>query len=256
MSITTQQGDQLRADCQVALITGAAQRIGAVIAKSLHQRGLNVVIHYRNSQQAAHALVSELNAIRVHSAHALAADLCDSEQCTALVQQCVEHAGGLDILVNNASSFYPTPLAAINTEQFDDLLGSNLKGPLFLSSAAADYLQKNNGAIINISDIHARQPLAQHAVYCAAKAGLESLTRSLAQALAPQVRVNAIAPGAIMWPQNTPSQQNQQAIIDATQLKRLGTPEDIASAVCFLALDAHFVTGQILAIDGGRMLVH
>lgn len=239
---------------RVALITGAARRVGAGIASALHERGLNVVIHYRSSAREATDLAAKLNTLRADSAHTLSADLCDTDEVATLVENAVAHFGALDVLVNNASSFYPTPLEHVSLAQFDDLMGSNLKGPLFLSAAAAPYLKRRNGAIINITDIHARHPLAQHAIYCAAKAGLESLTRSLARELAPQVRVNAIAPGAILWPEQILDAKAQADTIEAIELKRMGVPEDIASAVAYLALDGKYVTGQVLAVDGGRTL--
>ena len=237
---------------RVALVTGAARRVGASIATTLHQRGLNVVVHYRNSAHDAAALAASLNAIRTHSAHIISADLCDAEQVQALVAQTVQHFGALDVLVNNASSFYATPIEQITAAQFDELIGANLKGPLLLASAAAKHLKKRGGAIINITDIHARHPLEQHAVYCASKAGLESLTRSLARDLAPEIRVNAVAPGAILWPEKPQADDEKNQIIDGTELKRLGKPEDIAGAVAYLALDAEYITGQILSVDGGR----
>jgi len=239
---------------RVALITGAARRVGAAIATALHRRGLQVAVHYRHSAHEANALVATLNAIRPGSAHSIGADLCDSEQARVLIERTVQHFGTLDVLVNNASIFYATPLEQITLAQFDELMGANLKGPLFLSAAAAPHLRQRRGAIINITDIHARHPLAQHPIYCAAKAGLESLTRSLARDLAPEVRVNAVAPGAILWPAQAPTKAAQAAIINATELKRLGEPEDIAGAVAYLALDSQYVTGQILTIDGGRTL--
>ena len=239
---------------RVALITGAARRVGASIATTLHQRGLHVVVHYRHSTHEAHALTDALNSIRPGSAHPISAYLCDTGQTRTLVEQTVARFGALDVLVNNASAFYATPLEQFTSAQFDELMGANLKGPLFLSAAAAQHLKQRNGAIINITDIHARHPLAQHAIYCAAKAGLESVTRSLARELAPEVRVNAIAPGAILWPEPMPSEVEQAAIVKATELKRLGAPDDIADAVAYLALDAHYVTGQTLSVDGGRTI--
>jgi pteridine reductase len=237
---------------RVALITGASRRVGASIATALHQRGLNVVVHYRKSADDAQALAASLNTLRADSACAMNADLSDAQQAHALIEQTVQHFGALDVLVNNASSFYATPLEQVTAAQFDELMGANLKGPLFLSAAAAKELRPRGGAIINITDIHARHPLEQHAIYCATKAGLESLTRSLARELAPEVRVNAVAPGAILWPENTTADDEKTKIIDGTELKRLGAPKDIAGAVVYLALDAGYSTGQILSVDGGR----
>ena len=237
---------------RVALVTGAARRVGADIATTLHRRGLNVMVHYHRSAHEANALADALNTLRPGSAHTISADLCDTEQMRALAEETVRRFGALDVLVNNASGFYATPLEHVTLAQFDELMGSNLKGPLFLSAAAAAHLKQRRGAIVNITDIHARHPLAQHPIYCAAKAGLESLTRSLARDLAPEVRVNAVAPGAILWPEHPPTKDAQAAIVDTIELKRLGDPDDIAGAVAYLALDAHYVTGQILSVDGGR----
>jgi len=237
---------------RVALITGAAKRVGADIARALHGRGLRVAVHYRGSEAAAAALVAQLNAIRPHSARRFQADLCRSSECRRLIAEVIAEMGALDVLVNNASSFYPTPIGEVTEEQFDDLLGSNLKGPVFVTGAAAPHLRARHGAIVNITDIHARHPIVEHPVYCAAKAGLECLTRALARDLAPRVRVNAVAPGAILWPEQGQDEASKQAILAGTELKRLGTPHDIAGAVTFLALDAPYVTGQVLCVDGGR----
>lgn len=243
-----------RTQPKVALVTGAARRVGAAIARALHARGLNVAVHYRESVTDAAALVDALNAQRTRSAHAFRADLGHAEQAHRLIEEVLERFGSLDVLVNNASSFFPTPIQSVTEAQFDDLLGSNLKGPVFLSGAAAVALCASSGTIINITDIHARYPLHDHPVYCAAKAGLESLTRSLARDLAPQVRVNAVAPGAILWPEQGVSAAEREHIIASTELKRLGAPSDIATAVTYLALDAPYVSGQILSVDGGRTL--
>lgn len=246
--------DARQAHGRAALVTGAARRVGAAIASALHARGLAVVVHYRDSATDATALVDTLNARRAGSALALRADLAQAAQARRLVDEAAARFGGLDVVVNNASSFFPTPIQDVTEEQFDDLIGSNLKGPVFVSAAAAVHLRARAGAIVNITDIHARYPLRLHPVYCAAKAGLESLTRSLARDLAPRVRVNGVAPGAILWPEHGISAHERAAILASTELERLGSPEDIAGAVVYLALDAPYVTGQILSVDGGRTL--
>lgn len=246
--------DRLQTHSRVALVTGAARRVGATIARALHARGLAVAVHYRGSDAEALALVDALNAARAGSAHPFRADLARPEQARRLVADVVSQLGALDVLVNNASSFFPTPIETVDEAQFDDLLGSNLKGPVFVSGAAAAQLRARGGAIVNITDIHARFPLHEHPVYCAAKAGLESLTRSLARDLAPQVRVNGVAPGAILWPERGISAAERATIIASTELERVGAPDDIAGAVVYLALDAPYVTGQILSVDGGRTL--
>ncbi|MGC3983018.1 MAG: pteridine reductase [Steroidobacteraceae bacterium] len=238
----------------VALITGGAKRLGNAIAHALHGAGAQVVIHYRSSQSGAAALVAELNAARAQSAIALQSDLLDVSTLPQLIAQTIEHFGRLDVLVNNASSFYPTPIGAITESQWDDLIGSNLKAPLFLAQAAAPHLRATQGLIINMVDIHAQRPLPEHPVYSIAKAGLVTLTKSLARELAPEVRVNAIAPGPVLWPEHPMSAELQQEIIDKTALKRRGSPEDIARAALFFAQDAPYVTGQILAVDGGRSI--
>lgn len=236
----------------VALITGAARRLGAETARVLHQRGMRVIIHYRNSRSEAGALVAELNAIRAESAHALPADLDSPEQVRILANMAIQHWRRLDLLVNNASSFYPTPLGDSSDEDWTRLINSNLRAPYILTEALAPTLAKHQGSIVNIVDVYAEKPLAQHTLYCMAKAGLAMLTRSSARELGPQVRVNGVAPGPILWPEQ--GQDNQSSIIAATALKRSGTPGDIAAMVAFLALDAPYVTGQIVAVDGGRSL--
>jgi pteridine reductase len=238
----------------VVLITGAARRVGAEIARTLHAAGANVVLHHRASAAEANALAVELNARREKSALAVRRDLLDTSGLASMVAEAVAHFGRLDALVNNASSFYPTPVGAIDAAAWDDLVGSNLKGPLFLSQAAAPHLAKTNGCIVNITDIHAERPLKGYPLYCAAKAGLLGLTRALALELAPAVRVNAVAPGAIEWPENDcdfPAAE-QAAIIAHTLLKRVGSPTDIARTVKFLVFDAPYITGQVINVDGGR----
>jgi len=235
-----------------ALVTGAGRRIGAAIVESLHEAGANVIVHYFKSGEAAQALVATLNASRADSALAAQADLRDSAALTQLLANVTNQTGRLDILVNNASNFYPTPLGSITEEQWDDLLGTNLKAPLFLCQAALPHLQKSQGIIINVVDVHSQRPLKHHVVYGAAKAGLAMLTRSLAKDLGPDIRVNGVSPGAILWPDSGMPERIQQNIIGQTALKRAGRPEDVAAAVLFLVKDAPYVTGQILAVDGGR----
>ena len=238
----------------VVLITGAARRVGAEIARTLHAAGACVVLHYRASATEAERLADDLNARRAKSALALRHDLRDSENLPGLVAAAAAHFGRLDALVNNASSFFPTPVGAIDAAAWDDLVGSNLKGPLFLSQAAVPYLVKTQGCIVNITDIHAERPLKGYPLYCAAKAGLLGLTRALELELGPQVRVNAVAPGAIEWPENATDfpPEEQAAIIEHTLLKRVGSPGDIARTVKFLILDAPYITGQVINVDGGR----
>jgi pteridine reductase len=236
------------------LITGAARRVGAVVARALHAEGANLVIHYRSSAAPAEQLCGDLNAIRPDSAVAAQADLGQIDALPALAMRAVETFGRLDILVNNASSFYPTPLGKITEAHWDDLMAANLKAPLFLAQAAAPELRRNRGLIVNMVDIHAVRPLRQHTVYCVAKAGLAMLTRSLARELGPEVRVNGIAPGPILWPEGATNEAKRLQIIERTALKRMGTPEDIARTVLYFSKDAPYVTGQILAVDGGRSI--
>ena len=240
------------------LVTGAARRVGAEIARALHAAGACVAIHYRSSAAEADRLAAELNAARPdeggESAATFAADLLAIDALPRLVEAAVARFGRLDALVNNASSFYATKVGAVDTAAWDDLSGSNLKAPLFLAQAAAPHLERSGGCIVNITDIHAERPLKGYPLYCAAKAGLLGLTRALALELGPRVRVNAVAPGPIEWPQGThdfPSEA-RTAIIAHTLLKRVGSPADIAQAVKFLIFDAPYVTGQVINIDGGR----
>jgi pteridine reductase len=239
---------------KVALVTGAARRIGAAIVTRLHESGADVAIHYRGSADEAAALAEMLNAQRPDSASTFAADLTDLRSLQGLVDGVRDWQGRLDIPVNNASSFYPTPIGEITEDHWDDLLGSNLKAPLFLSQAAAPSLRATNGVIVNIVDIHAQRPLRNHAVYGAAKAGLAMLTRSLAKDLAPAVRVNGVAPGAILWPESEMSDETKDVILGQVPLERAGDPDDIAACVLYLARDADYVTGQIIAVDGGRSI--
>ncbi len=239
---------------KTALVTGAARRIGASIVKTLHAAGANVAIHCRESIPAAADLSASLNRQRTDSARVFPADLTSLDAPATLIALVVEWTGRLDVLVNNASSFYPTPIGSITEGQWDDLVGSNLKAPLFLSQAARPQLKEQRGVIINIVDIHSQRPLRHHPVYGSAKAGLAMLTRSLAKDLAPDIRVNGISPGAILWPEDGMSQETRDLILRQIPLARTGSPQDIADGVLYLARDAKYVTGQILAIDGGRSI--
>jgi pteridine reductase len=238
---------------KTVLVTGAAKRVGRAITTELHGAGANVMIHYRTAQAAAEAMVCDFNALRPGSARCQQTDLLDVEALAVLVEKTVAYFGRLDALVNNASSFFATPLGTIDLSDWDDLLGSNLKAPLFLTQAAAPHLRAAHGAVVNITDIHAERPLAGYPLYCAAKAGLLGLTRALAIELAPEVRVNAVAPGPILWPDdNEFDQPTRERIVAHTLLKRTGSPQDIARAVRFLLAEASYVTGQVINVDGGR----
>ena len=235
------------------LVTGAAKRVGAAIARRLHRAGAKLALHYHASEREAHALQSELNLQRAQSVILVKADLLETAGLAEMVRTCVEHFGALDALVNNASAFYPTPVGAISEHHWDELVGANLKAPLFLSQAAAPQLKKYAGCIVNITDIHAERPLKNYVVYSIAKAGLAGLTRSLARELAPEVRVNAVAPGPIAWPEDGSFDEvTRQRVISHTLLKRIGEPDDSAGAVYYLVAEAPYVTGQIIAVDGGR----
>jgi pteridine reductase len=239
---------------RAVLITGAARRVGAAIARLLHAHGANLVIHYRSSAKDAEALRSALEAKRRGSATLVQADLADPQSYARVVGEAAQAFGRLDVLVNNASSFYPTPVGEITEKHWHDLVGSNLKAPLFLSQAAAPHLREAGGLILNLVDIHAARPLRRHTVYSIAKGGLVILTRSLARELAPEVRVNAIAPGPVMWPEHGADDELRREIIERTALKRMGSPDDIARTALFFVRDAPFVTGQVLAVDGGRSI--
>lgn len=241
---------------KVALLTGAARRIGAEIARTLHSAGATVVIHYRHSAVDAEQLQAEFNAQRENTCFLVRGDLLDIASIPNLITQTLEQAGRLDILVNNASSFYPTPLASVTEQQFDDLIGTNLKAPLFMAQAAAPHLQTNQGCVINMVDIHGMRPLQGYAAYCTAKAGLLMLTQVLARELGPAVRVNGIAPGAILWPEMPANHAMHTEILAKTALKREGSPDDIAKTVLFLVRDADYITGQVIPVDGGRLLNH
>ena len=239
---------------RVALVTGSARRIGAEIVRKLHAEGMRVIVHYRNSDQAAKSLAQELNAQRKNSVATISFDLHNTEHIKRFAQDTINTWGRLDVLVNNASTFYPTPFNDITDAQWEDLLGINLQAPLFLSQAFAPELQKRQGSIVNIVDIHAERPLKGYTTYSVAKAGLAMLTKSLARELAPAVRVNGVAPGAILWPEVADYESLHKEIIERTALKREGNPRDIAATVWFLIDAADYITGQIIAVDGGRTL--
>ena len=241
-------------DGKVVLVTGAARRIGAAIVTRLHENGARVAIHYRGSAAEAAALAGSLNRIRPESAAPFQADLLDNEQIAPLIDAVVDWGGRLDGLVNNASTFYPTPIGTITEDHWTDLMGSNLKAPLFLSQAAVPHLRLQQGAIVNLVDIHAQRPLRNHPVYGPAKAGLAMLTRALAKDLAPAIRVNGVSPGAILWPEEGMTPEAEASILKQIPLKRTGEPADIARAVLFLVQDAPYITGQIIAVDGGRSI--
>jgi pteridine reductase len=236
------------------LVTGAARRIGAAIARELHGRGARVLIHFHHADAAAGTLVDELNAGRPDSADCHGADLREPAQLEALADAARRRWGRLDGLVHNASTFYPTPVGTTTAAQWDDLMGTNLRAPYFLTQALTPALRASRGAVVNVADIHAERPLKDHPVYSAAKAGLAMMTRALARELAPDVRVNAVAPGAILWPERPMSTQARERIMERVALKRPGTPGDIARTVAFLLFDAPYITGQVLAVDGGRSL--
>jgi len=243
---------------KTALVTGAAARIGASIAEALHARGCDVLLHYNSSQEAAQRLADRLNAARSNSAFLVSAELSSPAGVEHLARETRSRFRALDILVNNASRFYPTLPGETLAWQWDDLLNSNLRGPYFLVQALLGELRAAQGAVINLVDVHAERPMRGHAVYCISKAGMAMMTRALAKDLGPEIRVNGIAPGAILWPEKEPAGKDLQAqrksILSRTALRRLGEPADIAGAVCYLALDAPYITGQILAVDGGRSL--
>jgi pteridine reductase len=240
----------------VALVTGGARRVGAAICRMLHASGMNLMVHYRSSADDARALQSELNALRPGSVALIQADLLNVAYLPGMVNETVNQFGQLDVLVNNASSFFPTAIGEIDERGWDDLVGTNLRTPLFLSQAAAPQLRRTHGCIVNIVDIHADRPLRHHVVYSVAKGGLVALTRSLAVELGPEVRVNGISPGAILWPEDErwADELARQRIVNTTMLKRVGDPEDIARTCRFLVFDAPYVTGQIIAVDGGRSI--
>jgi pteridine reductase len=239
---------------RVVLVTGAARRIGAAIVTRLHSNGARVAIHYRGSADDAERLAERLNAARADSAAVFKANLLDDGARSQLVSSAAAWGGRLDALVNNASTFYATPVGEITEGHWDDLVGTNFKAPLFLSQAAAPHLKEHGGAIVNIVDIHAQRPLRDHPVYGPAKAALAMLTRSLAKDLAPDIRVNGVSPGAILWPEGGMSDEVRRSILEQVPLQRAGDPADVAGCVLFLLRDAPYVTGQIIAVDGGRSI--
>jgi len=241
---------------KVALITGGARRVGAAIARALHSAGVDLMVHYRGSADEARAMQTELETQRSGSVALVQADLLSQGALPTMVSETVRHFGRLDVLINNASSFFPTAVGEITEKAWDDLVGTNLKAPLFLSQAAAPYLRQSHGCIVNIIDIHADRPMRNHVVYSIAKGGLLALTRSLAAELGPEIRVNGVSPGVIMWPedQRWADELARQRIVQTILLKRVGNPDDIANAVRFLALEAPYVTGQVIAVDGGRSI--
>jgi len=241
---------------KVVLVTGGAKRVGAAICRLLHARGASVMLHHRASVQEARELQFELNAKRADSVALIQADLLNGASLPDLVKTTLGRFERLDILINNASSFFPTAIGEITDKSWDDLIGTNLKAPLFLSQAAAPELRKRHGCIVNIIDIHAEFPMKNYAVYTVAKGGLLTLTRSLARELGPEVRVNGVAPGAILWPEGEEwgDELSRQRIVNQTALKRIGEPDDIAKAVDYLVSAAPYVTGQVISVDGGRSI--
>jgi pteridine reductase len=243
-----------QANRPVALITGAARRIGAMIAKRLHAAGYDVALHCRHSRTELDALIAELDSRRPASTLALQAELADVAQLGPMIAATMDRFGRLDALVNNASAFYPTPVGEATSAQWDELFGANVRAPFFLAQAAAPHLAAGSGAIVNLVDIYAERPLPNHSVYCMSKAALAMMTKALARDLAPTVRVNGVAPGAVLWPDAGKSDTEQAAMIERAPLKRMGTPDDVAGAVLWLLRDAPFVTGEIVRVDGGRHL--
>ena len=238
----------------VALITGAGRRVGAVIARTLHAAGYDLALHYRRSSDEARALADELEQQRADSTLLLQVELADLSALPAMIGKLLAHYGRLDALVNNASAFFPTPLGTATPQQWNELFASNAQAPFFLSQAAIPALREARGGIVNLIDIYAERPLAEYTVYCMAKAAHAAMTRSLALELGPQIRVNGVAPGAVMWPGDGKPYDDQQTMLARTPLQRAGTPEDVAGAVLWLLRDAPFVTGQIIRVDGGRTL--
>lgn len=241
---------------KVVLITGGAKRVGAAICRTLHAQGFNLMIHYKSSLNEARALQAELSLKRANSVAIIQGDLLNIAGLPNLISETVSHFGRLDVLINNASTYYASEIGEIDEHKWHDLMGSNLKAPLFLSQAAAPELRKNHGCIVNITDMHVERPKKGYIVYSVAKAGLVTLTKSLAHELSPEVRVNAVAPGPVQWPESNPQFDEiyRQRVINQTLLKRVGEPEDVAKAVKFLVADAPFITGHVLAVDGGRSL--
>jgi len=242
------------AKSRVALITGSARRIGACIAETLHQRGCDVFLHYHSSSVAVDELAARLNSLRPSSASAVQADLGNDEDIKRLAGVVKSKTGRLDLLVNNASRFFPTKIGNTSPQEWDELMDSNLRGPYFLTQCLVQELAAADGSVVNLLDVHAVRPMPGNAVYCMAKAGLQMMTLALAKDLGPKIRVNGVAPGAILWPEQEANEGDQKKILDKTVMGRAGRPEDIASAVAYLGLDAAYVTGQVLAVDGGRSL--
>lgn len=240
---------------KAVLITGGARRVGAHVARLLHQQGMRIAIHYRSSEHEALMLAEELERARAGSVALMQADLLDTAALPTLIDEAVARFGRIDVLINNASSFYPTPVQSATEADWEDLIGTNLRAPFFLSRAAASYLKMVGGCIVNMIDIHAQRPLKNYPIYSAAKAGLAMLTRSLARELAPEVRVNGVAPGTILWPEAGLDPAVQQEILARTPQKRAGSPDDVARAILFLVRDADYITGQVIAVDGGRSIV-
>jgi pteridine reductase len=245
-----------KAKNKVVLITGAGKRVGAAIAEYCHQLGMRVGIHYRESAQQATHLCHRLNQQRPDSAIIVGADLCKTDKLEELILTPIKKWGQLDVLINNASSFYPTPLGKVTPKTWEEIVASNLKAPFFLAQSAARYLKQHKGCIINLVDIQAQRPLKNYSIYCIAKAGLVMLTKSLAMELGPDIRVNAIAPGIVLWPDDETefNEALREKIIARNALKRAGTPQDIAKTAAFLINHADFITGQTIAVDGGRSL--
>ncbi len=241
---------------KVALVTGSARRIGADTVRTLHAAGANVVVHYRHSSKDAKKLFLELNNLRDDSCFLVQADLNNIKKIEEMVDSIIKKMGRLDILVNNASTFYPTKVGEITENDWDDLMGSNVKAPLFLSQAVVPYLKLTQGCIINIVDIHGIRPMKNYPVYSMAKSALLMLTQSLARELGPDIRVNGVAPGAILWPEQAENESDQEELLSKTALKRMGTPQDIAKTILFLVRDADYITGQVIPVDGGRVLNH
>lgn len=243
-----------RHDRPVALITGAARRVGAVIARTLHAAGFDLALHYRHSADEARALALDLDSRRRGSTLMVPAELADLVALPVIIEHVLKHYGRLDALVNNASAFFPTPVDSATPQQWNQLFASNAQAPFFLSQAAIPALRDARGSIVNLIDIYAERPLADHPLYCMAKAALAAMTRSLALDLGPEVRVNGVAPGAVLWPGDGKPYDDQQAMLARTPLQRAGSPEDVANTVLWLLRDAPFVTGQIIRVDGGRTL--
>ena len=239
---------------KVILITGGTRRIGSAIVRSLHDQGAKIIVHYNHSEREARELESELNNTRPDSMALIQGKLQDISAIRSLARDCIVKMGQLDALINNASTFFPTPISSATEDQWQDIMDVNLKAPFFLSQGVAPYLKKSRGCIVNITDIYAERPLGNHPIYSASKAGLVSLTHSLARDLGPDIRVNAVAPGAILWPENDADEIAHQRLISATPLKRRGAPADIVKAVVFLLTNADFITGQVINVDGGRTI--